>query len=67
LIERMEPISTETEEKMRELKQSIVHHVEEEESELFPRIEQAMSKQRQLELGARINARKLQLKRAIAA
>jgi hemerythrin superfamily protein len=67
LIERMEPISTETEGKMRELKETIARHVAEEEGELFPRIEQAMSKDRQLELGARIHQRKLQLKDTIAA
>jgi len=67
LIERMEPLSAETEGKMRELKEAIATHVAEEEGGLFPLIEEAMSKQQQQELGARIHERKLQLKRTIAA
>jgi hemerythrin-like domain-containing protein len=67
LIERMEPMASDTQDKMRELKEAIAHHVGEEESELFPFIERAMSRQQQQELGARIHARKLQLKGTIAA
>lgn len=49
------------------LKELLEHHIEEEESELFPRAEKLLSKSQLAEMGEQMTARKAELKKEIAA
>ncbi len=60
-IQACDPQSTEVERLMMELKQSVLHHVEEEESNFLPRMEEACDTEALESLGTRIEARKEQL------
>lgn len=64
LIQRVrscDPAGTEVEQLMLALKQSVFHHVEEEESKFLPRMEQACGEPALEDLGGQIEARKQQL------
>jgi hemerythrin-like domain-containing protein len=50
------------EDKLKELKDTIQHHVKEEEGEMFPQARQALSRERLAELGSQMESRKEELK-----
>ena len=62
-----EPSDEFYEAKVTVLQEQIEHHVEEEESEMFPMIQQRMSTEEQEELGRRVHDRKMDLKGRMAA
>jgi hemerythrin-like domain-containing protein len=66
-METMDPDSDAFVRKLERFKGKIQHHVDEEETEMFPLIEQRMSTDRQEELGRRIHDRKASLKMRLAA
>jgi hemerythrin superfamily protein len=53
--------------RFQEFKNKIVHHVEEEEGEMFPMVRERMSTERQEDLGQKIHDRKMQLRPRMAA
>lgn len=64
LLKEMEALPVDTEEwtaKLTVLKESVEHHVEEEEGDMFPKARKALSKEQIEELGARIEAAKKRL------
>src|SRR5262249_23773243 len=64
LLREMEamPVDSETwTAKLAVLKESVEHHVEEEEGDMFPKASKALSKEKIDEMGARIEAAKKQL------
>ncbi len=64
LLEEMEAMPVDSEEwtaKLSVLKENVEHHVEEEESEMFPKARKALAKEKIEELGARIEAMKKQM------
>lgn len=60
-VQACDPQSTEVERLMMELKQTVLHHVEEEESNFLPRMEEACGTEALESLGSQIEARKEQL------
>ena len=63
----IDPVSEEFDQKLAELKDAVIHHVEEEESEMFPRVEQRMASLELEEIGRRMHERKTNLKNEKAA
>lgn len=63
-VQACDPRSVEVERLMMELKRSVLHHVEEEESSFLPRMEDACDTETLESLGTRIAARKEQLETA---
>src|ERR1700754_1960409 len=64
LLKEMEAMQVDSETwtaKLAVLKESVEHHVEEEESEMFPKARKALSKEKLDELGSRLEAAKIQL------
>ena len=64
LLKEMEAMQVDSETwtaKLAVLKESVEHHVEEEESEMFPKARKALSKEKLDELGSRLEAAKKQL------
>jgi iron-sulfur cluster repair protein YtfE (RIC family) len=64
LLQEMEAMPVDSEEwtaKLTVLKESVEHHVEEEEGEMFPKARKALPKEKIEELGARIEAAKKRL------
>ena len=57
---------SEFEEKFQKLQEDVEHHVEEEEGDMFKRTRRAISKERLLDLGAQMEARKEDLKAVTA-
>jgi len=66
-LSTMDPTSDAFDAKFAEFKSKIDHHVEEEEGEMFPMIQQRMSAEEQEELGRRVHNRKTDLKGRMAA
>ena len=60
-IESLSPTSAEFQAKIRELKQAIQHHVQEEETQVFSQARQCMSEAKRLQLGNEFEAVKSQL------
>ena len=63
----IDPVSEEFDQKLAELKDAVIHHVEEEESEMFPRVEQRMASLELEDFGRRMHERKTNLKNEKAA
>jgi hemerythrin superfamily protein len=63
----MDPMSDAFDTKFATFKRNIEHHVEKEENEMFTMVAQRMSVDQQEELGRRIHARKMDLKKRMAA
>ena len=63
----MDPNTDAFDNRFDDFKSRIQHHVEEEESEMFPVVRQRMSTEEQEHLGQRIHDRKMDLKRRMAA
>lgn len=64
LLQEMEAMPVDSEEwtaKLTVLKESVEHHVEEEEGEMFPKARKALSKEKIEEMGTRIEAAKKRL------
>jgi hemerythrin-like domain-containing protein len=66
-LQSMDPNTDAFDRKFADFKNTIQHHVEEEENEMFPIVRQRMSTERQEELGQRIHDRKMSLKTRMAA
>jgi len=66
-LQRMDPNTDAFDNKFEHFKSHLQHHVEEEESEMFPVVRQRMSTQEQERLGQRIRDRKMGLKANMAA
>jgi len=63
----MDPMSDEFDRKLAELGQSVEHHVEEEEGQLFALVTSRMSSERLEAIGQRMHDRKANLKTQLAA
>jgi iron-sulfur cluster repair protein YtfE (RIC family) len=63
----MDPVSDEFDRKLTEFKNNITHHVEEEENEMFPHVQERMSSEELEEIGRRMHDRKMHLKSETAA
>jgi hemerythrin-like domain-containing protein len=66
-LQTMDPNTDAFDRKFVDFKRKLMHHVDEEENEMFPIVRQRMSTQRQEELGMRIHDRKMSLKTRMAA
>jgi hemerythrin superfamily protein len=60
---RMDAMSDEFDRKFKDLRATVLHHVEEEEGKIFPMVERNMSSDRLQELGYRFHNRKSELKK----
>ena len=65
-IQGMDPTSEELSEKVRELRDNVLHHATEEQDEMFPMAER-LGSERLEELGEQMNARKRELKKSVVA
>jgi hemerythrin-like domain-containing protein len=63
----MDPLSDSFDLKLQDLRNTIHHHVDEEENEMFRMLRERFTTERQEELGRRIHNRKVELKRRMAA
>ena len=63
----IDPLSEEFDRKLAELKDAVTHHVEEEETEMFPRVQERMASVELEEIGRRMHERKMDLKSERAA
>ncbi len=66
-IASLSPASTEFEKKIRQLKEAIQHHVQEEEKEMFSLVSECMSAEEREQLGREFTASKSQLQNEISA
>jgi hemerythrin superfamily protein len=66
-IASLSPASTEFEQKIRQLKEAIQHHVQEEEKEVFPLVSECMSAEEREQLGREFTTSKSQLQNEISA
>jgi hemerythrin-like domain-containing protein len=66
-LSTMDPLTDAFDRKVEDLKNKIMHHVEEEEGEMFEILKQRMSSEEELDLGRRIHDRKMDLKSRMAA
>ena len=57
-LDRMDPADFEFDSAVRELIKDVRHHVDEEENEMFPKLRSALSQDRLVELGARMQEAK---------
>jgi hemerythrin superfamily protein len=65
-LEEMSPDNDEWESLIQELKNSVEHHVEEEEEELFPKAQEVLSEREIEQIGEEMRAAKQELKKAAA-
>ena len=63
----IDPLSEEFDRKLSQLKDAVTHHVEEEETEMFPRVQERMASVELEEIGRRMHERKMDLKSERAA
>ena len=66
-LKQTEPSSTEFSGRVKVLKELLEHHIEEEESEMFPKAKQLLGKAKLDELGAQMEAMKASYKKEMAA